>query len=432
MCAIFSGQALAGSEIEILIKMLHDNGTVDDAQYERLMVELRKGKEPAVAENELLQKTTDKAADIEMKINKGGIQLATQDGEFDIKLGGRIQLDSAWYDDDGSDRGNGTEIRRARIYLQGKMFTDWRYKFQYDFVGSGRGGIRDAFLSYNGFENIELKAGNFKDPFMLQEQTSSKYVTFTERSLMDAFAAGRHLGVMASTKYKHWTAAIGFFGEAVNTSSKGLDEGWGVAGRTTFSPINEKNRVIHFGFAGNYRHIGERGALRFKQQPETHVSGINIVDTGSIFGVENYLKLGGEFAVVEGSFSTQAEYVWTTAEHNSGIELDFDGWYVEAAYFLTGESRHYKKGKFSGISPNSIVGRNGIGAWQLASRYSMIDLNNEYIQGGEAQSLTVGLNWFPTSTLRFSANYVTVLDVDGGAHHDQEPSLVQVRGQWAF
>jgi len=313
------------------------------------------------------------------------------------------------------------------------MFTDWRYKLEYDFTGSGRPGIKDAFLSYKGFENIELKAGNFKDPFMLQEQTSSNNTTFTERSLIDAFAPGRHIGAMASTQYKFWTASVGFFGDAVDTSSSdGNDDGWGAAGRATFAPVNEKTRVIHLGAAADYRGTGDNESLRFKQQPETHVASVNIVDTGTIDGADNYLKLGAELAAVEGPFSAQAEYVWTTVERESGSDLDFDGWYIQAAYFLTGESRRYKKGTFAGVSPNSVVGRNGIGAWQLAARYSAIDLTDGEIKGGEAESFTVGINWYPTSTLRFSANYITVLDVDGGAHDGEEPSLAQVRGQWAF
>jgi len=431
-CTILAGQVQAGSEIETLINMLHENGTVDDAQYGRLMDEIRAGSEKT-AENKIqVQEKTEKPDKVNITVDKGGLKLATDDGEFEIKIGGRVQIDSAWYDEDGAEMGNGTEIRRARLYLQGKMFNGWGYKLQYDFTGSGRGGIKDAFLTYNGFDNIELKAGNFKDPFMLQEQTSSKYVTFIERSLVDTFSAGRHIGAMASTKYQNWTAAFGFFGESVNTASEGSDEGWGVAGRATYAPINQKARVIHLGFAGDYRNAGDTESVRFKQQPETHVSGVNIVDTGIISGAEEYLKLGAELAVVEGAFSAQAEYVWTTVERNTGSDLDFEGWYVEAGYFLTGESRRYKKGKFAATSPINIVGRNGIGAWQLAARYSMIDLNDADINGGDAESFTVGLNWFPTSTLRFSGNYVNILDVNGGAHHSEEPSLFQVRGQWAF
>jgi phosphate-selective porin OprO/OprP len=238
---------------------------------------------------------------------------------------------------------------------------------------------------------------------------------------------------MASTKYKHWTASAGFFGDSASTAIKGKDEGWGASGRFTYAPINEKTRVIHLGAASNYREVGDEGSIRFKQQPETHVSGTNIVDTGKIDFADNTLKLGAELAFVEGPFSAQAEYVWTHVDRNNGAaDLDYDGWYAQAGFFITGESRKYKGGKFGGVSPKSVVGRGGYGAWQLAARYSSIDLNDHEIQGGEADSVTVGLNWFPTPTLRFSGNYVTVLDVDGGPNHGEEPSLFQVRGQWAF
>ena len=432
ICTILVGQVQAGSEIETLINMLHQNGTVDDAQYARLMDEIHANTQPVVIAKQPKPTTTNSQKTVKLTAHKGGLQLVTEGDEFKMKIGGRVQVDSAWYDENGSAMGNGTEIRRARLYIQGNMFHDWGYKLQYDFTGSGRSGIKDAFLTYKGFDKLELKLGHFKNPFMLQEQTSSKYITFTERALMDTFATGRHLGIMASTRQTHWTSAIGFFGDTVNTASKGKDEGWGVTARSTFAPINQQRRVLHIGVAVDYQQTGDKNTLRFKQQPETHISGTHIVDTGNIAHTDNNLKLGAELALVAGSFSTQAEYVWTTLERDSKTDLDFSGWYVQAAYFLTGESRRYKKGAFAGTSPQSVVGRNGIGAWQLAARYSVIDLNDADIIGGEAESVTVGLNWLPTSTLRFSGNYVQVLEVEGGSYQGEEPHLFQLRGQWAF
>jgi phosphate-selective porin OprO/OprP len=427
-----SVQAQASSELELLINMLHENGTVSDAQYGRLMAEVKVSSEKRIEEKKQLQAQLDKATNVEVIVDKGGIHAKSREGEFTAKIGGRVQVDGAWYDEDGTKMGTGSEIRRARLYVQGTMFNDWGYKLQYDFVGTGKNGIRDAFISYNGFEHVKLKVGNFKDPFMLQEQTSSKYITFTERALSDAFAAGRHIGVMASTAKKHWTAALGFFGDSVGVSSADKDEGWGLAGRVTYAPINEKTRVIHLGVASDYRKTGDIDSIRFKQQPETHVAGGNIVDTDIISSVDNFLKVGLEFAAIEGPFSFQSEYIWTNVERSNGADIDFNGWYAETSYFITGESRRYKKGKFSGISPGSIVGRGGIGAWQVAARFSSIDLNDAGIKGGEADSFALGINWFPTSTLRFSANYVRVLEVNGGKRDGEEPSLVQVRGQWAF
>ncbi|EEF79304.1 OprO/OprP family phosphate-selective porin [Methylophaga thiooxydans] len=433
MALAITNPAYAGSEIETLITMLHENGMVSEAQYGRLMAELEQNKtqaaeEKAIVEQKLAEAT--KPSDVEVTIDKG-INIKTRDEKFTSKIGGRVQADAAAYGGE-PDMGDGTEIRRARLYIQGTMYHDWGYKLQYDFVDTGSAGIKDAYLSYTGFDNLELKAGNFKDPFSLQEQTSSKFISFMERGLPSAFAAGRHIGVMASTRHQHWTLAGGLFGDTVSAKGGAEDEGWGAGTRATWAPVNNQADVIHLGLGLNYRETGGTNAARFKQQAESHISGINIVDTATIAAVNDFYKVGAEIATVQGPFSAQAEYITTSVNRDSGNDLDFDGWYAQAGYFLTGESRQYKNGKFGGITPKGNVGDGGIGAWELALRYSTIDLNDAEIEGGEADSVTLGVNWYPAPTLRFSANYVDVLDVDGGTNDGDEPSVFQVRSQWAF
>lgn len=430
--------AYAGSEIETLINMLHENGMVSDAQYGRLVAELEQNKAQSVEKETKIQQQlaeATKPSEVEVKV-KGGVTVKTRDGKFSTKLGGRVQADASTYRGDPK-IGDGTEIRRARLYIQGTMYTDWGYKLQYDFASTGANGkgIADAFVTYNGFDNLQIKVGNFKDPFSLEQQTSSKFVMFTERSLAGAFAAGRHIGVMANTKQQHWSLAAGVFGDsltATNGTNHDQDEGWGLGARATFAPINEKAKVVHFGLGLNYRDTGGLGSSSFKQQAETHISGINIVNTGTIANVTDFFKVGAEFATVMGPFSAQAEYITTSVSRNGGSDLDFDGWYAQTGYFFTGESRNYKKGAFGGITPKASVGDGGIGAWELGLRYSTLDLTDADILGGEADSVTLGLNWYATPTLRFSANYIDVLDVKGGTYDNQEPKVVQVRSQWAF
>ena len=434
----FAGSAYAGSEIETLINMLHENGMVNDAQYGRLQAELKQNQVQAAEkqtsiDNQLAEAT--KASDVEVKV-KGGVTVKTRDGKFSTKLGGRVQADAATYGGQPN-MGDGTEIRRARLYLEGTMYSDWGYKLQYDFASTGASGkgIADAYIDYNGFDDLQLRVGNFKDPFSLQEQTSSKFVMFTERALPSAFAAGRHIGVMASTKQQHWSLAGGVFGDSLTQTNGTLhdqDEGWGLSARATYAPINEKAKVVHFGLGLNYRDTGGLGTASFSQQAETHISGINIVNTGTISGVSDFLKIGAEVATVMGPFSAQAEYITTSVSRNGASNLDFDGWYAQAGYFFTGESRNYKKGAFGGITPKASVGDGGIGAWELGLRYSTLDLTDRDINGGEARSATLGLNWYATPTLRFSANYIDILEVNGGTYNNQEPSVFQVRSQWAF
>lgn len=445
--ASFSTQVYAGSELSTLLMLLHENGTISTEQYQRVLAEAQATELKTSAEKEEIQSKLDKATNVEVNLEKGGIAVKTRDGDFTAKVGGRMQLDSAWYGEDGnsagSSLGDGTELRRARFYLKGTVYKDWFYKFEYDFAGTGdtKKGITDIWLGYNGFdlEGLSVKVGHFRDPFMLQDAVSDNDTQFIERASIDAFTASRHIGVMGSLDRKHWTAALGLFGDGASTAGGASDEGWGTAGRVTWMPVNEEGSLIHLGLAADYR--STRGKdVRFSQQPETHVSGVNFVDTRvgdkTDLVVDDYLTLGAELAVVKDRFSAQAEYVRTDLNREMGSDLSFDGWYAQAGWFLTNDSRPYshKGAKFKGVTPNGIVGKGGIGAWELAFRFSTIDLTDEDIVGGEMDNMTLGLNWFPTPGLRFSANYIKMLEMEraGNIHDDVEADIMQLRAQWAF
>ncbi|AFI83658.1 OprO/OprP family phosphate-selective porin [Methylophaga nitratireducenticrescens] len=422
------------SELETLINMLHENGMVTDEQYGRLMNELAENKASNEQQKaELDEKLADatKPSDVEISTN-GGLTLKTRDGQFSTKVGGRLQVDAATYG--GSpDMGDGTDIRRARLYLAGTLYRDWGYKLEYEFDNDS---ITDAFITYNGFENYQIMAGNFKDPFSLDYMISANNTMFMERALPTAFNAGRHIGVMGARNSKHWTLAAALMGDTVNDTrdadDRDEDEGWGWSTRGTLAPINEAGKVVHLGLGFNYRDLQPNNEVRFSQASETSVSSVRIVDTDDLANADTMLKSGLEFATVMGPFTAQAEYIRASVERDNISDADFDGWYLQSSYLLTGESRPYKNGVFGGIKPNRRVGDGGIGAWEVAMRYSSLDLNDGAIEGGEADSMTLGLNWYPVPMLRFSANYVHVLDVDGGTFDGQEPDVFQVRSQWAF
>ena len=443
VCAALSTPVYAGSELATLLMLLHENGTISSEQYQRVVAEMEASAEKETLVKKEMQAKLDKATNVEVSVSKGGLAVKTRDGAFTTKIGGRMQLDAATYSEDrsgaGSTLGDGTEVRRARLYMKGTIYNDWFYKFEYDFAGSGdnKSGITDIWLGYNGFdfEGLSVKVGHFRDPFMLQDQVSDNNTQFTERASIDAFTAGRHIGAMASVNRKHWTTALGVFGDKASKKGGESDEGWGTAGRATWMPINEKGSLVHIGLAADYRSTRGNDA-RFKQQPETHLAGVNFVDTGELTNVSSYLTLGAELAVVQGRFSGQTEYVRVNVDRDNASDPTFDGWYAQAGWFLTNDTRPYtfKGAKFKAVNPKSIIGKGGIGAWEVALRYSTIDLNDGGITGGEMDNLTLGLNWFPTAGLRVSANYIKMLEMDraGNEHDNEEADIMQLRGQWAF
>jgi phosphate-selective porin OprO/OprP len=186
------------------------------------------------------------------------------------------------------------------------------------------------------------------------------------------------------------------------------------------------------GASGEYRQLGGVQKLRFKSQPETHIAGVNLVDTGIINDVHDYWVVGAESSTVYGPFSTQAEYLYTSVNRKHNGSANFDGWYIQAGYFLTDDTRSYKNGKLKNITPHANFGANGWGAWEVGLRFSSLNLNSHNIDGGHEQNFTVGLNWFVNPVVRISTNYVKVLSVEGGKHDGETPDLVQGRVQVAF
>ena len=52
------------------------------------------------------------------------------------------------------------------------------------------------------------------------------------------------------------------------------------------------------------------------------------------------------------------------------------------------------------------LSRGGMGVFEVAARYSAIDLTSRDIQGGFQQDVTLGLNWYPEPFIRVMANYI--------------------------
>jgi phosphate-selective porin OprO/OprP len=48
----------------------------------------------------------------------------------------------------------------------------------------------------------------------------------------------------------------------------------------------------------------------------------------------------------------------------------------------------------------------GWGAWQVAARYSTLDLSDDNIQGGIGDSVTLGVNWYWNAYAGMQFNYI--------------------------
>ncbi len=351
-------------------------------------------------------------------------QFALAQTVSNLKTGGRIMNDWTWMspDDDLKDvKGNlvdGTEFRRVRFFTSGTLHGNIDFKLQFDFTG-GDADLKDAYIGLStkcpltGIP-LYLKAGHFKEPYSLENLTSSKYITFIERSLPIAFAPSRNNGLQLSSASfnNRLTWAAGVFGEA-NDYGKGETEGgYTITARVTGLPMytEDGEKLIHLGLSASSRNLNSTKS--YSSMPEVHL-GPKYVDTGS-FAANSILMLDVEGAVVLGPLSVQAEVFSTSVESETAGDPSFLGYYGTVSFFITGEHRAYKTNAFDRVKPNANFGDGGIGALELAVRYSGLNLEDAKIAGGELSDITVGLNWHLNPHSRVMVNYIRADLKDAG------------------
>lgn len=423
---ITNGVAFAGnSPTEKLLLILRKNNTITQEQYEELM-ESEAGEE----------QESEKKGYRNLKIKtKGGLKVSTADKKYAFEIGGRLFIDGSVSNEDKNKIGDGTELRRARISMEGTLQSNFEYELEFD-IADGDADVKDAYVSLLGLRPLKIKIGQFKETFSLEELTSSKYLTFMERGLINEFVPGRNIGITAYLHGQLWAAAVGFFGEAydADVDNEG-DEGFGGSSRIVVTPFRSDIRLLHLGAAVSYRALNDEKEIKFNARPESHITDIKYVDTGNISDADHTLIQGLEVAVVYGPVSLQGEYIQAEVFRDKSLEeIRFDGYYLLGSWFLTGESRRYvfPKGAFGRIKPT-----NSFGALELALRYSVIDLSHKQISGGQEKNITLGLNWYLNNQARLMINYIAIdndddANADGDLNGNDDPKIFQSRFQIDF
>lgn len=367
---------------------------------------------------------------------KEGLNLVTPDEDFKLKIGGRLQTDWFFSTEDQDvkfdvgDQEDGVEFRRARLYFSGLIYDNVEYKLQFDFEG-GDADFKDAYLTLTDFPFGKLRMGHFKEPFSLDELTSSKYITFMERALPNALVPGRNTGFMLQKicPQERMTAALGLFRDTDSYGEDQDDGGYNVTGRVTALPIYKDKgaSLLHVGAAFSNRKPDD--SYGFDASPEAHLAD-DFVDTGSIAG-DRVELLGLEAAWVNGPLSLQSEYIMADGGRFAGSDVEFDGYYVQASYFLTGEHRKYKttEGAFSRVKPNNNYNASsgGLGAWEAKARYSGLDLSDSDISGGELDNISLGMNWYLNPNTKVMWDYVHADKDDVG-----DADMLMMRLQFDF
>ncbi|MGE0374857.1 MAG: OprO/OprP family phosphate-selective porin, partial [Planctomycetaceae bacterium] len=369
-----------------------------------------------------------------------------------IGVTGFFQGDGVWFHQDSDslqslgDIPDIVDFRRARLAAKGQVAENVAYMLEMDFAFPGRPTFMDVFVELQDPDFVSFRFGQWRQPFGMDAMSSARDLWFLERALPFAFLPFRQTGIGAfSTEFDDavtW-AVSGYKFPADPFGGNFGDKGYGMSTRITWNPIYEEvcHEVVHFGF-GYSLNEPSSGRIRYRSTPEVGftlgdfngnaVAVPFFVDTG-LLNMNWMNLLGLEFAAARGPWSFQSEFLYVLADQAAAPNLAFPGAYAQVAYVLTGEHHSYnrKQGVFGRVVPKNNWGKCGCGAWELAGRWSYIDLDDANVNGGTLHDLTFGLNWYLNKFTKFQFNYIHAM-LDHSLQQDSGTDILAVRAQLDF
>jgi phosphate-selective porin OprO/OprP len=267
-------------------------------------------------------------------------------------------------------------------------------------------------------------------------------------SFTDAFAYERRLGVglsLADKTADKYTLSAGIFSGKINDDLFNRTS-WEAGIRGTFTP-RLSNGFIHVGASALYRKNNrDAQGAQYRSRPLTQITDQRFVDTGTIASDGDFsagVELGGVMKSFH--FAAEAQKLWVRGFDPSKVltepndiitgnryngDPSFEGGYAEVGYYLTGESRGYKGGKWDRTKVLKPFDQGGWGAIQVNGRVDYLNLTDKvggtpvlagypsgfssaFVNGGKQLGYQLSVIWNPMDYLRFMAQYGHI-DITGG------------------
>jgi phosphate-selective porin OprO/OprP len=341
---------------------------------------------------------------------------------------GALALDFVRYGQDAASRdhvGDLTafevpEVRALRAGLLGKINFDrpWLFYVAGAYRGFGRGFDRDKDAAWGLFDLSltipipklgRVTVGRTKEPFSMERIMGGGVQPGIERAMgTDALTPARNAGVQFRNSFANdrMTWAAGVFNDWLFNEERLESGSTQLIGRMTGLPIDRPDGagLLHLGVAGRYSNV-KPGSLRFENTPEVFSSPL-FVDTEE-FPAEAMTHVGLEAYYQKGPLWLGAEHISARVSSPEYGDPRFSSLFVQASWIVNGESRPYVRsaGIFGVLRPRTVVSQRGAGLVELGARYSMVDLEDGQVRGGEMSRFTGIANWYLTRGALASFNY---------------------------
>lgn len=372
------------------------------------------------------------------------------DGDFKFKIRGRVMMDVASYDYQFDDAGSATDrsgtqtnLRRARLGVEGQYAKQWKYKAEVSFLPGNTTEWESLFLEYVG-KNYSILIGNHKETSPLEEATSSRYITFMERSaITNATDYGYKAGIALITGGPNWFFGATVQGDSINnteaTNAAQNSDQVSFQARGSWAPIMNLSpdgaSILHLGASIRHRENGGETLAVARARPAGMGFGDRFISQAANRSDVTY---GLEGLWIQGPFSVQGEYLMIDgkAAAAGAAATEASGFYFDGIWNFTGESRTYKgsTGLLNRPVPRNPVSMGGAGLWQVGGRIEQFKVEDAVANGasrGDQEAYTLGLHWFPEAYIGFKLNYAhTEWDRTVGTANDGQADVISVRTQF--
>lgn len=344
-------------------------------------------------------------------------------------LGGAILMENTrWFSDDPVNEQQvgdlsefkGGSVRGFRAGLGGtfNFKKPWSYLFTFGTRAFERGFSEDdlsEFVLYDYRVDIplgsaSLSVGKTRETISISRLSSLIYLPSQQEraSVADGLLPSRNVGITINSNFakERMTWAAGVFNNWFETNRSFSDNPTVFTGRITALPYQseDESNLVHLGIAGRYSNAA--AGIRYKSKTEIF-SGPVSVDTDLIDDAESTFHYGLELALRKGPFILVSEFIQSNVRSSTFNDPVFKGYYIVASYTITGEIRSYNKrgGVFNKVKVANGINTGGWGELEVYSRWSSVDMTDQSIDGGEMNTFSVGINWYPISAIQVNINY---------------------------